>query len=118
MPPHASYGHFGIFPRFLDGGRAGDGGPRAQWIRQGVFQHQAAPRRGPSAECEDFNVACKGWAAEGECEKNPHFMLGTDGTVGQCRESCGACPYPKRSSSDATRSPGVTQPGGGGGGVL
>ena len=36
-------------------------------------------------ECKDENAGCTGWAAGGECMKNPGFMHGT------CRKSCDRC---------------------------
>ena len=39
----------------------------------------------PSA-CEDKNQHCKSWALNGECEKNPKYMLFN------CSKSCGVCP--------------------------
>ena len=74
----------------------------------GEFQHKA-PVRQPAGECMDFNDNCRAWASEGECERNSAYMTGSDGTLGQCRESCGLCPYPRKGS--APRSPAVTQPG-------
>ena len=42
-----------------------------------------APRADPS--CSDDNPACQSWAAAGECESNPGFMLL------KCASSCDAC---------------------------
>jgi len=39
-------------------------------------------------QCTDDNQYCSDWAANGECERNPAFMLVN------CRASCGACPQP------------------------
>ena len=39
----------------------------------------------PSA-CKDENERCKSWALNGECEKNPKYMLFN------CSKSCGVCP--------------------------
>ena len=39
-------------------------------------------RRG---ECIDANERCSSWAAEGECKKNPGYMLTS------CRLSCHSC---------------------------
>ena len=70
------------------------------WIRQSAFQpgaaaESAAPDGQPSGSCVDLHKACAQWAQSGECERNAKFMTGADGSVGQCRESCNACPYPK-----------------------
>ena len=37
-------------------------------------------------ECKDDSPNCKDWAADGECDSNPSFMLTS------CRRSCGKCP--------------------------
>ena len=44
---------------------------------------KGAPRADPS--CSDDNPSCKSWAATGECESNPGFMLL------KCASSCNAC---------------------------
>merc|ERR1719346_950903 len=36
--------------------------------------------------CTDSNALCAGWAASGECQRNPGWMLEN------CRLSCGNCP--------------------------
>ncbi len=76
------------------------------WIRQSAFQPSttsAAPggstRTGEA--CVDLDPSCRVWAAAGECEKNAAFMTGADGSVGQCRNACSACPYPKREAAVA-----------------
>ncbi|KAF5189923.1 Prolyl 4-hydroxylase [Thalictrum thalictroides] len=38
--------------------------------------------------CVDENVNCPQWAASGECEKNPLYMIGSDEKYGYCRMSC------------------------------
>jgi prolyl 4-hydroxylase len=67
---------------------------------QGPFQQStkratAAPNgeRSTGDTCVDLHADCKAWAAAGECKKNAAYMIGE---LGQCRESCNACPYPKR----------------------
>jgi len=40
----------------------------------------------PPATCSDGNQLCPGWAASGECQRNPGWMLEN------CRLSCGNCP--------------------------
>ena len=37
--------------------------------------------------CQDKHEFCKLWAAEGECENNPDYMLKF------CSRSCGVCPH-------------------------
>lgn len=42
-------------------------------------------------ECTDEDDNCPSWAATGECEKNPVFMVGSPDYYGTCRKSCNAC---------------------------
>eukprot|EP00803_Ostreobium_quekettii_P004821 evm.model.scf_892.7 EVM.evm.TU.scf_892.7 scf_892:49249-51640(+) len=43
-------------------------------------------------ECVDRHQKCEKWADEGECQKNPNYMVGdSKGYVGNCRLSCGVC---------------------------
>lgn len=44
-----------------------------------------------SSDCIDENERCTQWAAAGECEKNPLFMVGSEDYIGVCRKSCKAC---------------------------
>ncbi|XP_023743758.1 probable prolyl 4-hydroxylase 6 [Lactuca sativa] len=41
--------------------------------------------------CRDENVNCTFWAARGECDKNPIYMVGSVDTRGHCRKSCNVC---------------------------
>lgn len=41
--------------------------------------------------CSDLHSECKGWAAAGECDKNPLYMKGDRNQLGKCLASCGAC---------------------------
>ncbi|KAG9459681.1 hypothetical protein H6P81_004189 [Aristolochia fimbriata] len=43
------------------------------------------------SECTDEDDNCPRWAATGECQKNPVYMLGTPDYYGSCRKSCNAC---------------------------
>ncbi|XP_015878115.1 probable prolyl 4-hydroxylase 12 isoform X2 [Ziziphus jujuba] len=43
------------------------------------------------SECDDEDDNCPSWAATGECEKNPVFMVGSPDYYGTCRKSCKAC---------------------------
>ena len=69
------------------------------WIRQAPFQqsskHVTAAPNGERAgdSCIALHAECAAWAKAGECKRNPAYMVGD---VGQCRDSCNACPYPKR----------------------
>ncbi|KAK9272241.1 hypothetical protein L1049_002612 [Liquidambar formosana] len=44
-----------------------------------------------SGECVDEDANCPKWAQAGECEKNPLYMVGTEGANGYCRKSCKVC---------------------------
>lgn len=48
-----------------------------------------------SGVCVDENANCPMWAAAGECEKNPIYMVGSVDAVGYCRKSCKACSLQK-----------------------
>ncbi|ONK59707.1 uncharacterized protein A4U43_C08F9540 [Asparagus officinalis] len=41
--------------------------------------------------CSDKNDLCAGWAALGECQKNPRYMVGSKDSPGFCRKSCKVC---------------------------
>ncbi|KAK6128348.1 hypothetical protein DH2020_037908 [Rehmannia glutinosa] len=41
--------------------------------------------------CVDENPNCEAWAVRGECEKNPLYMVGSKGVIGNCRKSCKVC---------------------------
>ncbi|KAK4734547.1 hypothetical protein R3W88_008808 [Solanum pinnatisectum] len=41
--------------------------------------------------CTDEDENCTRWAATGECERNPVFMVGSPDYYGTCRKSCNAC---------------------------
>ncbi|XP_048562419.1 probable prolyl 4-hydroxylase 7 isoform X2 [Triticum urartu] len=42
-------------------------------------------------DCTDEDGNCVSWAAAGECDKNPVFMIGSSDYYGTCRKSCHAC---------------------------
>ncbi|CAN0891742.1 Probable prolyl 4-hydroxylase 12 [Linum grandiflorum] len=42
-------------------------------------------------ECTDEDDNCPSWAAKGECQKNPVYMIGSDDYFGTCRKSCKVC---------------------------
>ncbi|GAB2294027.1 hypothetical protein Dimus_028243 [Dionaea muscipula] len=44
-----------------------------------------------SSECTDEDHSCPQWAALGECQKNPVFMVGSPDYYGTCRKSCKVC---------------------------
>ncbi|XP_039157848.1 probable prolyl 4-hydroxylase 12 isoform X2 [Eucalyptus grandis] len=41
--------------------------------------------------CTDEDENCPRWAATGECQKNPVYMIGSPDYYGTCRKSCNAC---------------------------
>lgn len=42
-------------------------------------------------DCSDEDENCPQWAALGECQKNPVFMVGSPDYYGTCRKSCHVC---------------------------
>ncbi|XP_044982722.1 probable prolyl 4-hydroxylase 6 isoform X1 [Hordeum vulgare subsp. vulgare] len=60
-----------------------------KWIHVRPFDNR---RRVPStAGCGDDDELCPRLAANGECARNPRYMVGTAGSPGFCRKSCNAC---------------------------
>lgn len=71
-----------------------------RWIHVGHFAtgnetpvavQQTVHTWGPTGPCEDADANCQGWAASGECDKNPQFMVGTRANPGSCIKACGRC---------------------------
>ncbi|KAG6542532.1 hypothetical protein Mapa_016003 [Marchantia paleacea] len=58
-----------------------------KWIHVGSFEK---PIRSVT-DCEDENDLCGEWAAYGECDKNPTYMVGTASEPGRCRKACKVC---------------------------
>jgi len=54
----------------------------------------APPTTAPAPGCSDTNQYCEDWAANGECEINPGFMLDS------CPASCGICSSPRPCTDD------------------
>ncbi|XP_021765101.1 probable prolyl 4-hydroxylase 12 isoform X2 [Chenopodium quinoa] len=44
-----------------------------------------------NSDCSDEDENCPQWAALGECQKNPTFMVGSPDYYGTCRRSCHVC---------------------------
>ncbi|XP_004515255.1 probable prolyl 4-hydroxylase 12 isoform X2 [Cicer arietinum] len=42
-------------------------------------------------ECTDEDDNCSAWAALGECQRNPVYMIGSPDYYGTCRKSCNVC---------------------------
>lgn len=59
-----------------------------QWIHVKAFEK---PRKRTGGECVDEDANCPRWAAAGECQKNPLYMVGSEGSHGNCRQSCKVC---------------------------
>ncbi|XP_016564594.2 probable prolyl 4-hydroxylase 12 isoform X2 [Capsicum annuum] len=52
---------------------------------------QKDPVQSDDDTCTDEDENCARWAATGECEKNPVFMVGSPDYYGTCRKSCNVC---------------------------
>ncbi|GBG70085.1 hypothetical protein CBR_g5717 [Chara braunii] len=61
-----------------------------KWLHVGNFDQPSFKTSGGSS-CYDASDHCVEWAAAGECERNPEFMLGAGNFPGKCRKSCKAC---------------------------
>ncbi|KAI4375296.1 hypothetical protein MLD38_013180 [Melastoma candidum] len=60
-----------------------------KWIHVRSFDKPA--KSSSDGDCKDKNENCATWAKAGECEKNPLYMVGSEGMYGYCRKSCNAC---------------------------
>ncbi|KAL3683890.1 hypothetical protein R1sor_001912 [Riccia sorocarpa] len=58
-----------------------------KWIHVGSFERPVRE----ITDCVDENALCGEWAAYGECEKNPAYMVGSKSEPGRCRKSCKVC---------------------------
>ncbi|GFS31029.1 oxoglutarate/iron-dependent oxygenase [Actinidia rufa] len=56
-----------------------------KWIHVRSFDKTAKPE---NEDCIDDNVHCVQWAANGECKRNPVYMVGSNDSLGYCRKSC------------------------------
>ncbi|KAL5744631.1 hypothetical protein ACOSQ2_027747 [Xanthoceras sorbifolium] len=66
------------------------------WYAAKFFQLRAANQVKDSFdldgnECTDEDESCPNWAAVGECERNPVYMIGSADYFGTCKKSCNAC---------------------------
>ncbi|KAI8533812.1 hypothetical protein RHMOL_Rhmol10G0038400 [Rhododendron molle] len=59
-----------------------------KWIHVRSFEKMVRKANG---DCRDENENCEKWAAAGECERNPKYMVGSEGVGGFCRKSCKVC---------------------------
>jgi len=62
-----------------------------KWMHVGKFGMDGMAKMHPPGACEDYNDNCKMWASLGECTKNSAFMVGSDGSAGECKLSCKSC---------------------------
>jgi prolyl 4-hydroxylase len=71
-----------------------------KWIHLGHYagageqpvKVEAHPQKVPGPNgCADNHDMCEEWAAEGECEKNGQFMVGSALAPGACLQACGRC---------------------------
>lgn len=60
-----------------------------KWIHVRSFEKSL--KHAASGDCIDENENCPLWAKAGECEKNPVYMVGSEGSYGSCRKSCKVC---------------------------
>lgn len=72
-------------PRWMHVGPYAVGGERP--VAVAVHRQKVA---GPNG-CADSSDQCEEWAANGECDNNPVFMVGTRLNPGACLYSCGKC---------------------------
>jgi len=61
-----------------------------KWIHVRSYEKSTTEDTSPEG-CTDEEVDCAQWAHEGECQKNPLFMVGNEQTKGYCRKSCNVC---------------------------
>eukprot|EP00898_Chlorokybus_atmophyticus_P003029 jgi/Chlat1/3727/Chrsp259S03881 len=70
----------------------GDKWSATKWMHVGPFGFGGGRRaRAKDGPCEDLSDQCQAWAATGECEKNPGYMIGDDFSEGQCMKACKKC---------------------------
>jgi prolyl 4-hydroxylase len=71
-----------------------------KWIHVRNFDRPVGGvRKIANGECGDENPNCATWAAAGECEKNPVYMVGSEESAGFCMKSCKACSSSKQATS-------------------
>lgn len=56
-----------------------------------IIRSQELPAVSDDEECIDQDDSCPQWAASGECQRNPVFMVGSPDYYGTCRKSCKVC---------------------------
>ena len=58
-----------------------------KWMHVGAFGAEGRKHTG----CADYNDQCAEWARAGECTRNAAYMVGSDGSAGECLKSCNKC---------------------------
>lgn len=65
------------------------------WCAIKLFRLQAIrterTQKFDDTDCTDEDENCARWAAVGECQRNPVFMIGSPDYYGTCRKSCNSC---------------------------
>ena len=74
-------------PKWIHQERYAVGGERPVKSTQ---EEKKGGAQGPNG-CADNDALCAVWAADGECDKNPDFMVGTKMRPGSCLLSCKRC---------------------------
>ncbi|CAN6441894.1 unnamed protein product [Victoria cruziana] len=62
-----------------------------KWIHVRSFDLSQKKPQQSKEHCSDESEHCPQWAAMGECEKNPSYMIGSPDYFGSCRRSCKVC---------------------------
>ncbi|CAI5935366.1 unnamed protein product [Closterium sp. NIES-64] len=75
------------------GGAGGGAGGRleAKWTAEKWVHMFKYMTRRSLLDCTDEHPNCAMWAAGGECKRNPGYMVGEGGYVGNCRKACKVC---------------------------
>ncbi|KAG2489492.1 hypothetical protein HYH03_011945 [Edaphochlamys debaryana] len=76
------------------------GGERREAIDQHPQPKVHDPKLPPG--CDDADEMCENWAADGECERNAMFMIGTRARPGKCIASCKRCDLVSDTGAEGT----------------
>lgn len=68
---------------------------------QDIKQHVQTMGNNPAGCADKDEEMCPSWAAAGECERNPVFMIGTRARPGQCLASCERCDVITKTGAEA-----------------
>lgn len=84
----------------------------AKWIHVGHYsmgevpqvaieqKPDPVPKVASTDGCDDHDDLCEDWAAAGECERNPSYMIGTRVRLGKCVRSCKQCDLVRDSGAE------------------